>query len=153
MGDPVIIPTEGSIDLALAGRKAEFKLGEGVKLAGRRDEDSRAIPDGVCRLTIASEPGYLHLTEVEPGVYELAMGDPPEAAPEPVPGPVTMDEHEVRIAELVKERDALAAEKSILVYEKAALAAEVATLEAAVAEAVPADEALPTDVKGGMIRG
>ena len=120
----LIIPTKGSVSVALADRKAELKPDKGITIADRKDEDARELENGVARFTVESEPGYLHLTEVEPGVYTLSMGDAPEVEEAPVnSAPMDMDDHLARIDALVKERDA---EKTLNV----ALTAQVVSLGA-----------------------
>ena len=43
MNDPTIIPTDGSVAVALADRKAELKPAKGITVADRRDEDAKEI--------------------------------------------------------------------------------------------------------------
>ena len=120
----LIIETKGSVSVALADRKAELKPDKGIIIADRKDEDARELENGVARFTVESEPGYLHLTEAEPGVYTLSMGGAPEVEESPVnSAPMDMDDHLARIDALVKERDA---EKTLNV----ALTAQVISLGA-----------------------
>jgi hypothetical protein len=118
---PLIIETKGSVAVALADRKAELKPDKGVSIAGRKDEDAKEIEEGVARFTVVSEAGYLYLTEVEPSVYTLSMGEAPERPVDAAP--MDMDDHIARIEALVKERDAEKAENVALTAQVVSLGA------------------------------
>ena len=120
----LIIETKGSVSVALADRKAELVPDKGITVEDRKDEDARELENGVARFTVESEPGYLHLTEVEPGTYTLAMGDAPEVEAAPVnAAPMDMDDHLALIDALVKERDAEKAEVVALTAQVVSLGA------------------------------
>jgi hypothetical protein len=124
MPAPLIIETPGRVAVALADRKAELKPDKGITILERKDEDARGLEQGVARFTVESPAGYLHLTEVEPGLYALSMGDAPlveEAAGNAAP--MDMDDHLATIDALVKERDALASDKTALVAQVTSLGA------------------------------
>ena len=120
----LIIPTKGSVSVALADRKAELVPDKGITVEDRKDEDSRELPEGLCRFTVASPAGYLHMDELDPGVYRLSMGDAPEVEAAPVnAAPMDMDDHLALIDALVKERDAEKAEVVALTAQVVSLGA------------------------------
>ena len=120
----LIIETKGSVSVALADRKAELVPDKGITVEDRKDEDSKELPEGLCRFTVASPAGYLHMDELDPGVYRLAMGDAPEVEAAPVnAAPMDMDDHLALIDALVKERDAEKAEVVALTAQVVSLGA------------------------------
>ena len=84
MGDPVILPTEGTLVVCLADRFAQIVCGEGVRVAGRTNSSPKALPDGRTRFTVTSPAGFLHI-EDDGAQYRLTMGDAPLIEPHDEP--------------------------------------------------------------------